>query len=379
MKKYILAIFFLLFALSSSFAGENSLDISGYYKNILTLSKSLYTKEDIFADTQRLRLDFKKQTEPWQFFLSVDNEAIVNDFANTSDFSFIRSKIQDNLTAIDLDKVSVDNEHLYLKHSLYRAYLKYYQPKFQAVLGKQSIDWGRMRFYSPLDLFNSLAPTEIEADERIGIDAVNLNFSPKDFSGLNFVLAPAKNSGEASFGARLFHKIETFDCALIAASIRKDKVLGFLFDGYLRDAGFRGEFSYTKQDNKREFPRVSLGLDYNFFAKLYLLFEQFFNGGADDNDATALTSSYSLSRKILSLKKHLSNLGITYELTPLVKLDNFIIYDWDGKSVFLNPQLRYNIFKNTDISLGAQLFQGRGNSEFGDYQNAYYLQVKVFF
>lgn len=379
MKRYLLFLLLSLIFYGVSFSQESDLEISGYYKNIFYQTKSLYTKEDIFADTGRLRLEFKKEIEPWQFFLSVDNEAIINDFANTSDFKFIRSKIQDNLTAIDLDKVSVDNEHLYLKHSVYRAYLKYYRPEFQVVLGKQSIDWGRMRFYSPLDLFNSLAPTEVEPDERIGIDALNLNFSSQDFSGLNLILAPAKNSGEASFGARLFHKIETFDCALIAASIRKDKVLGFLFDGYLRDAGFRGEFSYTKQDNKREFPRVSLGLDYNFFAKLHLLFEQFFNGGNDDNDATALTSSYSLSRKILSLKKHLSNLGITYELTPLVKLDNFIVYDWDGKSVFLNPQLRYNIFENTDISLGAQFFQGRSNSEFGDYQNAYYLQVKLFF
>ncbi|MDP1853755.1 MAG: hypothetical protein Q8L26_06110 [Candidatus Omnitrophota bacterium] len=379
MKRILFAVIFLLFPALSFSQTESSLDISGYYKNILILTKSLYSKEDIFADTSRLRLEFKKEIKPWQFYLTIDNEAIANDFSNTSDFKFIRSKQQDNLTAIDLDKVSVDNEHLYLKHSVYRAYLKYYSPKFQAVIGKQSIDWGRMRFYSPVDLFNSLAATELEPDERVGIDALNLNFSSSDFSGLNVVLAPAKNSGEASFGAKLSRKISTYDCAFMFADIRKNKVLGFLFDGYIKEAGFRGEFTYTLQDDKRNFPRVSLGIDYNFFGRLYLLIEQFFNGGADDNDTTALSSSYGESRKILSLKKHLSGININYELTPLVKLDSFTVYDWEGKSVFVSPQIRYNICQDFDLSIGVQLFFGRTNSEFGDYNHLYFFEAKKYF
>lgn len=378
-KRYLLAISLSFVFFGTCFCQDGDLEISGYYKNILAFTKSLYTKEGIFADTNRLRLEFKKEIAPWQFDFAFDNEAIINDFSNTSDFSFIRSKIQDNLTAVDLDKVSVDNEHLYVKHSVYRAYIKYYKPEFQAVLGKQSVDWGRLRFYSPADLFNSAGPLDLEPDERIGIDAFNLNFSPKDFSGLNLIFAPDNDSGEASFGAKLYHKVSTYDCAFFAASIRKDKTAGFLFDGYIKDAGFRGEFTYTKQDDKRNFLRTSLAIDYNFFAKLYFLIEHFFNGGADDNDTTALSSSYRASRKILSLKKHLTSINTSYELTPLVKIDNSVVYDWEGKSVFVSPQIRYNIWKDFDVSCGAQLFYGRANSEFGDSNHLYYLEVKKYF
>jgi len=382
MKKYFLCLILLSFFSQRpgiAFGEENKLDISGYYKNLLTSTKSLETKEAITADLQRLRLEIKKVLSPWQFQLTLDNEAIVHDFANRSDFNFIRSKSQNRLNSIDLDKTSVDSDHLYLKHSLYRAFVKYYQPEFQIVAGKQGVDWGKMRFYSPLDLFNTLSPLEIERDERIGIDALNFNYAPEDLSGVNFVAAPGQNGELTSLGLKLYRTIKTYDVSFIAGQIKKDIVMGVSFDGYIQKAGFRGEISHTVLDNERSFPRVSVGLDYTFSDKFDALLEQFYNGGADDNDPAALTSSYRKSQQLLSLKKYLSNLWMQYRLTPLVKLNTYILYDWEGKSVVVTPEVSYNIIQNMDIAAGTQLFWGKSGSEFGDNEHFYYLEIKWFF
>ena len=379
-KNFLLSILILLCALSvPAEPASDTFKVSGYYKTLLTSGQSLATKESIFASTNRLRLEFKTQMDPWQFYLTVDNEAIINDFANTADFAFIRSRTQDKNAALDMDVVSVDNDHLYLKHSVYRAFVKYYTPEFQAVIGKQLVDWGRLRFYSPVDIFNSVAAVNLEPDERIGLDAINLNFSPEDFVGINIVAAPDNSNEGASGGIRFYKTVSTYDLSLIAASVYKDQVYGVAFDGYIKDAGFRGEITHNIQDNKREFTRAALGLDYRFNKKWYALMEHFYNGGHDDNDPASLTSSYKLSRQVVSLNSQLSSVWIQYTFSPLIDINHYMIYDWDGQSVVMNPEIQYDINKNTDLRFGTQLFFGKGNSEFGDNEHLYYGECVLFF
>ena len=375
------AIFFILISPTLSFTEDNNpLNIKGYYKNLFTTTRSFDTKEGIYADIHRLRIELDKQISPgWQAYLTLDNEAIINDFANTSDFDFIRSRTQDATVAVDLDKTSVDNDHLYLKHAIHRAFLKYYNPQFQAVLGKQGVDWGILRFYSPLDVFNPVGALDLERDERIGIDAVNLNFSPQSLAGINLVAAPGEDAENSRYGVKFYKTLGTYDFSIIAATIRKDIIGGFAFDGYLKKAGLRGEITYNQLDSNRAFARVGVGLDYSFSDKFYVLFEQFYNGGHDDNSATALASSYRTSAQLLSLQKHLSNLWLRYKLTPLIELNNYLIYDWDGQSVVVNPEIKYNIFKNLDLSFGAQLYWGDETSEFGLFNHLFYIQLKWYF
>jgi len=69
----------------------------------------------------------------------------------------------------------------------------------------------------------------------------------------------------------------------------------------------------------------------------------------------------------------------TYEINPLLKFADYNIYDFEGKSLFFNPEFTYNPIANLDLSLGAQLFTGGSNSEFGSYENTYYFQLQYFF
>lgn len=379
--KKILSVYSFIFILfiSPSFAQDAKLDISGYYKNLFTQSRSQASQEELFADLNRLRLEFKYAPSPWEYFISLDNEAIINDFSNTPDFDFIRSRNQAYNTSLDLNKTSVDDEHLYLQHGVYRAYIKYHSDHFETTIGKQGVDWGKMRFYSPLDLFNPPGPIDIEYEERTGIDAVNLNFMGSALQGLNLVAAPSDDPLKSAYGMKLYHTLGTYDLSAIAAQVRKDTVVGFSFDGYLKSAGFRGEVSHTIRDNDQSFARAAIGLDYNFGEKLYALIEQFYNGGHDDTNLNAIGSSYQNFRNLLSVKKNLLSVFVKYTITPLLEFRNAVIYDESGHSIVENPELKYNLTPNTDISVGAQLYDGKTDSEFGNYEHLYYLELQWFF
>lgn len=357
---------------------DNAMEFHGYYKILQNSSRSMYTDEEIFSDTNRLRLEFNKRMNPWQFYITLDNEAIVNDFEHTADFDMIRSMQQKNTASLDLDKVSVDSDHLYLRHSIYRAYIKYYQPEFQATVGKQAVDWGKLRFYSPLDVFNPVGPLALEPDERIGVDAVNINWAPESFAGINAVAAPGENDEKSGGGVRVYKKISTYDLALIVSSMRKNETYGVSFDGYIKSAGFRGEIAHVNQDNKRQFPRVGLGVDYTFTEKFYGLIEQFYNGGSE-NDTANFYSSYLSAREIMSVEHNLTSTWLKYAVTPLLNFNNYVLYDWDGKSVAFNPEFVYNIRQNADLRVGSQFYWGNANTEFGEYQNTYYAEFKWFF
>lgn len=353
-------------------------EISGYYKNLAAFSKTTSTKESFYYILQRLRLEFKpKITEQLQLDLVYDHELLLNDFSGTSDFSLIRQKNQKNLNFFDADRVISDTEHAYERHLLYRAYLKYETPNSRWTFGKQLIDWGRMRFYSPLDIFNPPLPSDIESDERNGFDALNIELFNDEFCNVNAIYGPGRDDIKDSIGLKLQKTINTYDVSLVALKHGKEKIAGFGFDGYLFDASLRGEFTYTDNSTDR-YPRAALGIDLGIGKKTNVVMEYFYNGAAN-SDYSAFSSSILESTKRLSLKKQLLSLLFSRELTPLLKFRLSGIYDVAGKSLFLNPEFRYNIFENFDVAAGSQLFSESKGSEFEDYNNLYYIEAKLFF
>lgn len=352
--------------------------ISGYAKTLATFTKSTSTKEDIFGILNRLRFSWEpKITEKVSLHITYDHEILIHDFAHTSDFSLIRQKNQKNFSFFDADKVITDTDHIYERHLLHRIYVSYDSERLRARFGKQLIDWGRMRFYSPLDLFNQPIPSDIESDERLGFDALNLEFFSSDLSSLNLIYGPGKSETKSSLALKLYKKIKTFDTFLIAGKKEKDRVAGLGFDGYLCGTGFRGEFTYTKSGKER-YPRASIGLDYAFNQKTSLILEYFYNGSAN-GDYAAFSDSLTESRKRLSLEKNLLSCQLTHELTPLLKFETSLIYDANGESALINPQIRYNVRENIDLKIGSQLFVESRGSEFQDANNLYYLEFKLFF
>lgn len=357
------------------------LEFGGYYKNLFVTSETTDTEESYYADINRLRLDAKaKFSEKWQARIVYDNELILNDFANRSDFNVIRESQPSDLVYWDARDVYSDepDDHIFAQHKLYRAYISYYDPGFQATVGKQKIDWGRGRFYSPMDLFNPVSPIAVEYEERIGADAVNIEMPVGTESTINAVYAVQERPENAKAAVRFFHPWSTYDVGWMAGEFNDDTVVGGMVDGYLADSGVRSEWTYTWADNEREFWRFMAGLEHQF-AKLHVLVEYFYNGGADDNDSSRFLTDLAYADRVRSLQKNLVGLWTDYKLTPLLVFNNYVIYDIDQESVFVSPELEYNLMENLDIAVGAQLPWGSNDSEFGIYEELYYAKAQLFF
>ena len=69
----------------------------------------------------------------------------------------------------------------------------------------------------------------------------------------------------------------------------------------------------------------------------------------------------------------------------MIELQNSLIYDWEGDSITVNPEIKYDVFENVELTIGAQIYSDKTDSlfktdnEFGVYENAYYFQLKWFF
>lgn len=390
----VLCTFIFLLAFSSpSFAIEKP-KIDGYYKNLLVTSETISNKKPYISDLQRIRFDVKEKiSQKLTARLVYDTNFLLNDFSRSADFNLVREDNQRELAFWDTHHVILDKRDLFWTGSFYRAYLRYDTALAQYVIGKQTVDWDRMRFYHPFDFFNPIAPTAIEKDEKMGVDAVNIDFHPQSFISYNFIYAPDKDPDLQSYGLRFLSKVRDYDIFLIAADVKRDYYAGFGFDGYLYGSGLRGEVTYASNHNNNDrlidngnngsgadnFFRGSIGIDRSFSPKLYGILEYFYNGGAKIMNAPAFLSSLQYSRRALSITKHIAGAGVEYEFTGITKLNNYLFYDFEGNSFFYNPEFKWNIKPNADLTIGCQIFEGDDDSEYGNYHDLFYAEMKLYF
>jgi hypothetical protein len=329
-----------------------------------------------------LRLNFEhKITEQIIAFVSYDNELLVHDLQEDPDFDLIRQQNQKNIAFWDTSHVLLDEDNFYWRHLCHRAYIKYHTPQLGVIIGKQAVDWSRMRFYKPFDLFNPVSPLDIEQKEKIGVDAVNVEWYPDEFFMINAVFSAGENREKRGMGLRLSHKILDYDIFAVGAEVKKDIFIGAGFDGYIGEAGFRGEIThgYADGETDKEFLRGSIGLDHSFTSKLYGIAEYFYNGlGTEDNIARFL-SSVEFSRRLQSIRKHIVGAGIEYDFTGITTLASYVFYDIDGESFYINPEFRWNIKPSWDLNVGVQILEGDDDSEFGSYHDVFYAEMKYFF
>lgn len=356
------------------------LRISGYLKDIFSTSRTAGAGQHFYSNLQRTRLEGKKELGGrMKADVVVDHEILIGDFFRTPEYDAISRADQRHTSLLDADKIYATRSLVHARASLYRAYVEYDGPAAQVVVGRQTIDWGAFRFYSPMDLFNPIRQTAIERDERIGSDAFNCEFSMKGASKFDVVVAPRRTFSDSSAGVRTRWRKNNYDLSLIIADISRSKVAGFSFDRRDGAGGLRGEFTQTHGYDGRNFPRAALGFDYNFSSNGYLSCEYFYNGGADDTDPALFTGDYVYASRTLSLKRNFINIFVQYQIQPQLKYYNYFIYNLGSSSIFFNPELKYNPITNLDLSVGAQLFSGSAGSEFGNRQNLYYTQAQYLF
>jgi hypothetical protein len=430
------------FAVEKS-AGPVSYELSGYFKKLLMLSDAHGLYEDLqvsdkrflFDDFNRLRLKNKLSLGEYfelvchyEGFISNGDSQIITGRSQrltARALAFSPTLAQDPTFAalagslaptpaprfMDLEEEArIGDGGQRMAHGIDRLFLKFQSDWVELAVGRMALSWGTGRLFNPTDMWSPFSATEIDKDEKRGVDLVYASLNLPLEMGLEAVYAPLSfddeyeiKNEESAVGGRLRFNVGEYDFSAMGGYFNGDYVTGGDFSGYLWNAGFRGEGSYTfvdPEDQERDYLRAVVSLDYGFAVAWnpYLLGEYFYNGlGEPDSDdylerysdasvarMAMLGRSFNIGQNYLAMTGRIQpHALVTTNLTPIVNVN-------DGSFV-TSMSVIYAVTDYADLIAGANVFGGGPGTEFGgleidfmekihlDVPDQYYLYLKAFF
>ena len=383
----------------------------------------------VWQSLTRLRLRFDFQfSQSLSARLEYDNELVMGKLDTLEFRGFDTTDVdpflpfQDELWNFDLGG---DARGVW-RHSLYRAWLNWETEHFQVILGRQRIPWGVGRLWNPIDRFNPISPLAIEQNVSSGVDSVVATWFVNDAAALDWVYAPGDNGDHQDYALRLHGLVADTDYSLMVGVFDDANTIGGTLERNLGGMAIHLEAVYADPD-ARYWPvgssrpgdlpsywQVVVSLDTNIDVGkgIYALVEYLYNGnalGLGGGRAGSLLSFYESTMtppaglppalgaifpgpyvqpissdrfggsRVVSFARHQTGLMLGYELTPTLQGDLLVIYDWDGHSSAIAPQLSYTPRGDLEVTLGIQLFTGNRDSQYGGAENLAFLTVDYFF
>jgi hypothetical protein len=357
----------------------HAVEISGYYKNLLIGSETIIgPEEDYWLDINRLRLELSERWENLEVDLIYDNELQLGSYLDTSQFRQFAE--MDDPRYWDLQGNTIDKSDVYGSQQLYRGTVKLSVEKADLRVGRQQINWATALIWNPLDRFNPLNPLQLERDERIGVDAILLDYNVQDLSRLSIAYAPQHEASNTSAAMRFKSNFGVVDWSAMAGEFVDEKKLGLGLAGQAGLIGLRAEAVYSDPDKSDDYFELVMSADYTTNAGIRLVLEGYFNG-----DGVSETSQYQFSnllngQKLGLAKRYLGGI-VSKEITALATLELIAIRNLDDQSMFFYPSVDYAVpwFNDVYIKVGAQLFRGQSGTEYGFFNNLYLADLKYYF
>jgi len=299
------------------------------------------------------------------------------------------------------EQSEVDN--FALGHNLDRASATFRSRPADVTFGRQAIAWGSAHAVNPTDVLAPFSFDTLDTEDRIGIDAVRARIPIGVLSEIDIGYVFGKDfkfSNSAFFTRTAFNVLGT-DLSILLMGFRENILFGFDLARSVGGAGYWLETAYVFADAMngeqnsaaKDYARVSTGMDYNLTGTLYGFVEYHFNGAGASQPGDYLGQSAETAYtegSVYLLGRHYIIPGIVYQCTPLITLTGQSLINAADPSVYLAPQLDYNIASNVYMGVGAFIGVGSGpvpgdsqlpvlQSEFGAYPNTYFASLRYYF
>lgn len=397
------------------------ISLSGYFKNYFValdqpeIANSPPTQNQpiIGAVNNRLRLNLSGSVNHWASL------TFAYDFSpRVEDKSFFEKPMLDlglqasGYRAADLDSRLYPDEDdsvssFAIFQNLDRAFLTVKTKLADIYAGRQAIAWGSARVINPTDVFSPYAFNELDVEDRMGVDAIRLR-APMAFmseldAGYVFGDDFEFKSSAIFLRSKLYYR--GTDVSLLAVVFRENLLTGLDLTRSIGGAGFWLEAGYVLVDalnsdvgdSNSDYLLVSVGLDYSLGSGTYFFAEYHFNqAGARKPEDYLINSGKTAYREgsVYLLGKHYLAPGISYQLSPLITLSAQVLANIADPSIFVMPQVEYNIAEDVYLSAGAYLGLGDGpqflfdqnhgsglqlRSEFGSYPDFYFTSFRIYF
>lgn len=271
--------------------------------------------------------------------------------------------------------------------------------KLNLKIGRQPLNLASTFYFTPNDFFAPFAAQAFFRAYKPGVDAVRADIQLAELSQLSLIsvlgyrLDAASDNGWSnridaarnSYLARASSVWGDFELALLAGSVRKDRIVGADFQGELFDwLGVRGEghVNFPDQAGQGRYVELALGLEHRWENSFTLRIEQFFHGSG-----ASAVSAYNLQGGVQGFyqARHYTAFGGSYEFSPLLTGDMTAVYNWIDNSSLLALYAVYSLSDESEAVFSANFPMGERpsgltiKSEFGLYPSAFSFEIRSYF
>lgn len=419
MKKYALLLLFLILGGVPAFGSHFSL--TGYYKNFFVVfdppavvNSSIATSSDkpMGMVSNRLRLNFFYDPNEWlSFSLSynvlprIQDPALSEESLIVAQVDLFRYRFKDFRRRLYPEQD--EPRSFVILHNLDRAFLTIRTAAADIFIGRQAIAWGSSRVINPTDIVAPFTFDELDAEDRVGVDAVRVRI-PLGFMGemdSGYIFGKDFKFKNSAFYIRgKFYAAKT-DFSFLFLGFAENLMVGWDIARSLGGAGFWFEGAYVfvdafRKEKEREadnYVRTTIGLDYSFSGKTYGFLEYHFSSAGTNRWQDYLLNILKPGRlegAVYLMGKHYLIPGVNYQVSPLIIFSGQALINLTDPSLFLAPHVEYNISPNIYLSVGAFIGIGkrpevydpkapflgeRFRSEFGGYPDIYFSSFRVYF
>ncbi len=382
MKRIFILLLVFIFILINIIHGQKKLDFSGHLQNLNTvwiqdIESEWYSTSSIY---NRLNLKWYIH-ENWIFSGSARN--VINYgqliYMNYPYYSDLLVK-DDGL--VDLTGTIARDSSYILYTNLDRLNLKFNKGKFEAIAGRQRINWGINTVWNPNDIFNTFNYYDFDYVERPGCDALRLIYFTGASSSIEAAIKIDQDHELTMGGIYKFNRWN-YDFQIMGGVIESDVVLGIGWSGNLKKAGLNGEASWFRDKNNFTDTTgifvLSTGINYTFKNSLFLHGSFLFNSNGTTGKAgveNPFLSLHEISPKSFTAARYSIFGQVSYPFSPLISGDLSSIFNPNDLSLFVAPNINFSLSDNITLLLMSQIFIGDQGTEFGGIGSLIYLRLK---
>ncbi|MCK5683742.1 hypothetical protein KAJ27_06460 [bacterium] len=398
--KYAIKIVFFVLISSTSLLAYTDTEITGNYKvRGMGMSPDFKGTSDHMAqgfvlNTVRIKA-FAGFGEKFSFDFAYDlslNYTHINDLNSTDStdsgsFKYRAYDLDPDLKTHEISQTNILNAN----HNIDRAYFTYSTENLDFFVGRQAVSFGSGRFINPTDVLVPYLLTQIDKEEREGVDALRLKVPISEMGEFDAGVVfgkKGKNKNNAYY-LNAKYPVLNWDTSVMVMQFRENMLLGLDLQGDISGAGIWLESAHVRIKDSDAYYRFSMGLDFNFPWDLYTFLEYHYNGAGtaknEDYYSNSSTKPYT-DGGVYLLGRHYLTFGLTYEISPLIGFSQSVIVNLNDSSFLFLPKIEYNIFENQYIDFGIFLGVGEASSsqsnlqsEFGAYHDSAYVGYRVYF
>jgi hypothetical protein len=262
-------------------------------------------------------------------------------------------------------RLIVDNETYYSEHPaslrntslIHRGYLQYRGATHFWTVGRQRVPFGVGRVWNPVDVFDPIDFQARETAERRGTEAIHYEYAVSALANLDLTAAKGR------LAARLKGYLEVADVALVAVHDDDDDrdMIGWEMQGEIAATGIEvrseGGSFYDGRVHER-FTEFLVGAEYGWANSLTLLGEYKYN---DDS------------------KIDYGALELSYQFSMLWSGRLLGVLNLDDQSSFISPSLSYSAADEITVQLGALIYHGTSQDEFGNQADQLFARLFIHF